>query len=274
MPPNKDNSKSAAISAIEADDVDLDQLLNTINLSPESILTAPPSSPRQLVSSSGPKPILKRVSSFLAQDENQAQTFSPNNQGSLGMSSSSIDTSVSSRVSSRMGGNNMRRTSSQVSFKNVEVREYDRTLGDNPSCMSGPPIQLDWSYSKESEICMEEYEKTKSMRRRRNRNVIRMGKAKRLDLLQNHLGYSQEEISAATKAKKDIQRARSMTNLTSSFWRVEDVAQSASRKLKRALKKGHGSEGNLGGLGESTSSTISNNTLDASNSSLEPTLFI
>lgn len=32
---------------------------------------------------------------------------------------------------------NMRRN---VSFHSVDVREYDRTIGDNPSCRSGPPV--------------------------------------------------------------------------------------------------------------------------------------
>ena len=29
-----------------------------------------------------------------------------------------------------------------VSFHSVDVREYDRTIGDNPSCRSGPPVSL------------------------------------------------------------------------------------------------------------------------------------
>merc|ERR1712238_242161 len=44
-------------------------------------------------------------------------------------------------------GVGMRRTASTVSFKAVEIREYDRAIGDNPSCSSGPPIALDWNYS-------------------------------------------------------------------------------------------------------------------------------
>jgi len=27
-----------------------------------------------------------------------------------------------------------------IQFKAVEIREYARTVGDNPSCSSGPPI--------------------------------------------------------------------------------------------------------------------------------------
>ena len=28
----------------------------------------------------------------------------------------------------------------RIKFKNIEIREYARTIGDNPSCSSGPPI--------------------------------------------------------------------------------------------------------------------------------------
>lgn len=32
-----------------------------------------------------------------------------------------------------------------VSFHKVEIREYDVTVGDNPSCRTGPALQLDVS---------------------------------------------------------------------------------------------------------------------------------
>ena len=36
----------------------------------------------------------------------------------------------------------IRRNVSTVSFTSVNVREYDRTVGDNPSCRSGPPVSI------------------------------------------------------------------------------------------------------------------------------------
>ena len=27
-----------------------------------------------------------------------------------------------------------------IEFKDIEIREYSRTVGDNPSCSAGPPI--------------------------------------------------------------------------------------------------------------------------------------
>jgi len=48
-----------------------------------------------------------------------------------------IDSSCS-RHSGSSSSNKMRRNS--VSFHSVDVREYDRTVGDNPSCRTGPPV--------------------------------------------------------------------------------------------------------------------------------------
>ena len=60
----------------------------------------------------------------------------------------------------------MRRTASTVSFKAVEIREYDRAIGDNPSCSSGPPISLDWNYSENPAVCINEYEGKKVSRKK------------------------------------------------------------------------------------------------------------
>jgi hypothetical protein len=53
-----------------------------------------------------------------------------------------FDTSVRSSQSDdiviRHGGSTRRRQS--VLFKAIEIREYERTVGDNPSCSSGPPV--------------------------------------------------------------------------------------------------------------------------------------
>lgn len=40
---------------------------------------------------------------------------------------------------SNTSGGKIRRN---VSFHSVDVREYDRTIGDNPSCRSGPPVSV------------------------------------------------------------------------------------------------------------------------------------
>lgn len=38
------------------------------------------------------------------------------------------------------GNNNCCNQNNKIRFKDIQIREYARTVGDNPSCSSGPPI--------------------------------------------------------------------------------------------------------------------------------------
>ena len=51
---------------------------------------------------------------------------------------SSLRSSQSDDIFIRKNGAERRRQS--VLFKAIEIREYERTVGDNPSCSSGPPV--------------------------------------------------------------------------------------------------------------------------------------
>merc|ERR1712232_1324856 len=44
----------------------------------------------------------------------------------------------------------------QVSFHNLQIREYDIVLGANPSCRSGPPVEIGWDYSEANEIRLDD----------------------------------------------------------------------------------------------------------------------
>ena len=63
----------------------------------------------------------------------------------------------------------------EVSFASVQVREYPMILGDNPSCTSGPPVTLDWTYdAKASMSCtVDEWESGRDSTRRM-KSVIRV----------------------------------------------------------------------------------------------------
>ena len=52
---------------------------------------------------------------------------------------SSVRSSQSDDLVVRRGGGGATRRQS-VLFKAIEIREYERTVGDNPSCSSGPPV--------------------------------------------------------------------------------------------------------------------------------------
>lgn len=118
-----------------------------------------------------------------------------------GSASNSLDLSSSGKKMSR-----------SVSFSSVDVREYARTVGDNPSCRSGPPLSLDWSYSKKYEEpkCLDQYEIERQDRARSLRQ-LHVTKHRRRNLLSFSWGHSDEEMKNARKETKKLQRQRDMT---------------------------------------------------------------
>lgn len=56
------------------------------------------------------------------------------------MKISSSKASLDAKYGSSENGENGNVDSKSIKFQHIEIREYERTLGDNPSCSSGPPI--------------------------------------------------------------------------------------------------------------------------------------
>ena len=54
----------------------------------------------------------------------------------------------------------------RVNFDAIMIREYDRTLGDNPATTHGPPLTLDWEYEDVASIKVDEYEAQRAPRLR------------------------------------------------------------------------------------------------------------
>lgn len=151
--PNKattreEEKNALAISAVEEDDDNLDRLLESITFSQQSDGCCANKSIKSSKSNTSLKSILKRdgdcypygheaKSKSRLFEDRQGIAISPNRKpsfvkeiktnDSMDASVSSIDTTGFSISSSRRGSiSNMRRTNSQVSFKSVEIREYDR----------------------------------------------------------------------------------------------------------------------------------------------------
>lgn len=145
----------------------------------------------------------------------------------------------SSRVSlnSSLGNsNNPRIRRNNVSFHSVDVREYDRTVGDNPSCRSGPPLSLDWSYSKKYEKNLEEYEAERQNERAKKLSQLHMNKYKRKNLLAFHWGHTEEDMKEARGSTRKVQRQRSMTQILLPV----HLAEEAVISLKRFINKKKG----------------------------------
>ncbi|KAL7549919.1 hypothetical protein ACHAWF_013172 [Thalassiosira exigua] len=101
----------------------------------------------------------------------------------------------------------------EVKFHEVEIREYPRILGDNPSTSSGPPIGIGWRYRPEDAVVvdLDLYERRAEGTRRTKADLIIPADV-RVDMLRE-VGYSRCEISGAVRtARKAKERRRSALN--------------------------------------------------------------
>lgn len=116
-----------------------------------------------------------------------------------------IDLSSSSRQSSSSSG------SSSVSFDRVQIREYEITLGDNPSCSSGPPISLGWHYyeNEQREVPVESYEEGRDGKRR-DSDQMKIPADIRYETLRN-LRIPAGDISKAELTCAEIKKQRQQT---------------------------------------------------------------
>lgn len=54
-----------------------------------------------------------------------------------------------------------------VSFGQLQILEFDKTLGDNPGCTDGVPLTIEWVPTEVTNIGVDYYELTRSPRRAR-----------------------------------------------------------------------------------------------------------
>ncbi len=117
-------------------------------------------------------------------------------------------------------------------FGNVEIRKYDRILGDNPACSDGCPVQLGWLYTSQEPVCLDEYEANRYPRR--SRRQLQLTSITRRNSLHYHFGYTHQEIEQGSDAIKKIQKQRIMTR---SITRKKEKTQEKLEKLTKGIKR-------------------------------------
>jgi len=120
-----------------------------------------------------------------------------------------------------------------VRFNVIYFRDYERMIGDNPSCTTGPPVGIGWSYGKTRVIDVNSYEAARSYRKSPSHLIL--SREEREALLLNW-GASFHDIIEAVRSNLKIknQRRQTVTNL-GKVERIEEAFESATRKLKSAL---------------------------------------
>mmetsp|Transcript_10575 Transcript_10575/g.13755 ORF Transcript_10575/g.13755 Transcript_10575/m.13755 type:complete len:477 (-) Transcript_10575:81-1511(-) len=132
-----------------------------------------------------------------------------------------------SRAPSMSNAGGMRRN---ISFSKIHIREYDMTLGDNPCCSFGPPVQLSWDASHETQMCIEKYEETREPRRTKRQLV--MSYCVRMQLLRYESRICRQELTTAIKEVRRIQKNRKKTKNMLVVQPVEELLESLFRRRK------------------------------------------
>mmetsp|Transcript_20201 Transcript_20201/g.22896 ORF Transcript_20201/g.22896 Transcript_20201/m.22896 type:complete len:177 (+) Transcript_20201:321-851(+) len=118
-----------------------------------------------------------------------------------------------------------------VKFASIQIRDYSITLGDNPSCSYGPPISLDWEYDENEAISLDQYETMRPSRRKMYQMHILS--RHRADLLRYVAGTTDDEMQVVMHEMQTIQKMRGKTKASLPFSKLEEAAESASRKWNR-----------------------------------------
>jgi hypothetical protein len=125
--------------------------------------------------------------------------------------------------------------SQSVRFGRVVIRRYTQTLGDNPSCSYGPPVQLDWEYEEHDPLSLDEYEDKRPPRKTMRQMVLSYYVRK--NILQFFYGISDEDLKASKRQINREKLCRSVTASSVLLMPVEAALESAARKTRRFFGK-------------------------------------
>ena len=142
-------------------------------------------------------------------------------------------TSPSSMSKSQHGRTALLR--STITFGQVNIREYERVLGDNPSVTSGPPLSIGWRYSPSTlNMSIDDYEENKGSPRSSSEYLV--PRSIRLATLKEHADIPHREMVNAVRdiQKTKSQRRKTVANL--SMASTEELVEGAKIKVKSILR--------------------------------------
>mmetsp|Transcript_11415 Transcript_11415/g.26481 ORF Transcript_11415/g.26481 Transcript_11415/m.26481 type:complete len:171 (-) Transcript_11415:522-1034(-) len=86
----------------------------------------------------------------------------------------------------------------RVSFADVQVREYSRTVGDHPNVVGGLPLSIDWKHAGNTTIDIDQYE---CQRQGERQGCKKMNTTDRICLLR-FFGFSEKDLRNAEIQRK------------------------------------------------------------------------
>jgi len=121
-----------------------------------------------------------------------------------------------------------------VSFSQIHIREHDVTVGDSP-CLFGAPVGLDWHFEEKQPVGLDAFEANRP--KRRSHRQMHLNSYQRRDLLKK-ANLSEKEIQQAQRKAAQTRRQRAATIHRLPLMKLEDLIESATRKMKKRLGGG------------------------------------
>lgn len=134
----------------------------------------------------------------------------------------------------------------RVSFGGIEVREFERVVGDHPDTKIGVPLSIGWAYVQRKSLPIDKYESERVAK-----GNLRMSSITRKNLLHNVFGIPEEELRAAEKEVQKIKKSRQRSATQSDF---SAKSESAAKGFRRRIKKVLNAEAFIKGLSAAASS--------------------
>jgi len=138
----------------------------------------------------------------------------------LSMRSSSGNSTSTTNTALTSSPKGMKRS---VSFSRLNVRHYERVLGDNPSCSSGPSISIGWKFKDAPSMDIDAYEF-----RRSRRAMLESGAAPRMMFSRMNRTLSLPDLSSQTSPSP-------VTNIPQKSHEAEDEEEDDVHQLATRL---------------------------------------
>lgn len=132
-----------------------------------------------------------------------------------------------------------------IRFGGIQVREYERIVGDHPDTRIGVPVSIGWAFFEREAVPIDQYEAD-----RVSKGMLRMSSITRKNILQNVFGIPEEEIREAEKEIQKIKKSRERSNKQS---QVVAKSESAFKSLRRKAKKVFNAQALIKGLSAAAS---------------------
>jgi len=126
------------------------------------------------------------------------------------------------------------RRESKVVFSTVEVRQYERILGDNPAVSYGPPLSIGWKHYEDRTICVtvDEYEYYHGTCEDLSDMVLTRYER---EVVLFDLGYDEREIAKTIRQNYKLKKNRRQTVNNLPIMSVEQAVESAKKSLSRMI---------------------------------------